>query len=133
MPLLLDACAVINMILRRGSQALASARNNFALSLTSYEAGNAVWRLCLLERKITRSEALALVTTATDFLNLLQQIHFQDLNPNRILDIAISKRLTFYDASYIIAAETRRLTLVTDDRGLFEVAKQYVDVQPSQT
>jgi predicted nucleic acid-binding protein len=121
------------MILRRGSQALASARNNFALSLTSYEAGNAVWRLCLLERKITRSEALALVTTATDFLNLLQQIHFQDLNPNRILDIAISKRLTFYDASYIIAAETRRLTLVTDDRGLFEVAKQYVDVQPSQT
>ncbi len=129
--LLFDASAAINMILQRGSESLASTRKNFALDLTAYEACNAVWRLCLLERKITHEEAANLVDTTSAFLSHLGRVTYEDLNPNRILDIAISHRITFYDASYIAAAETKDLTLVTDDRELLKVAKEYVTAQPS--
>lgn len=131
--LLLDASAVVNLILQRGSKALTTTRENFSLDLTGYETGNALWRLCRLERKITRDEASAFLGTATDFLTHLRQIPFEELDPNRILDIAISERLTFYAASYIVASETKRLTLVTDDEELLKVAKEYVTTQrPAQ-
>jgi predicted nucleic acid-binding protein len=127
---LFDASAVINMVLQHNGQSLASAKNNFALELTGYEAGNAVWRLCLLEKKITHEEASKLIDATAVFLAHLGRVTFWDLNPSRILDIAISERTTFYDASYVAAAETKNLTLVTDDRELLKVAKQYVPARP---
>ncbi len=131
MALLFDASAVVNLILKRGSKALTSARRNFALDLTGYETGNALWRLCLLERKITQDEASTFLRAASDFLSHLLEVPFDELDPSRVLDIAISKRLTFYDASYIVAAETKRLTLVTDDEELLKVASRYVSAQRS--
>ena len=126
---LFDASAVINMIMQQGSEALTSARNNFALELTGYEAGNAVWRLCLLEKKIAREDASSLINTTGLFLSHLGRVTFGELNAGRILDIAFSERGTFYDASYITAAETKKLTLVTDDRHLLKVASKYVPTQ----
>jgi len=128
--LLFDASALINMVLK-GSQSLTSTTGNFALELTGFEAGNAIWRLCLLERKITHEEASSLVEATTAFLTRLSLLTLVDLNPTRILQIAISERTTFYDASYIAAAEAKKLTLVTDDRKLLDIAKLYVPAQLS--
>jgi predicted nucleic acid-binding protein len=130
-PLIFDASAVVNLLLARGSKALPRTKNNFALDLTGYEVGNAIWRLCLLEKRIPRSEASELLTAVLDFLNLLQLIVLEELDPNRILDFAISRRLTFYDASYLVAAQTRHLTLVTDDEDLSNAAKEYVGTKRS--
>lgn len=67
MAFLFDASAIVNIILQRGSNALPTARDNFALDLTNYETGNAVWRLCLLERKLTHDEASAFLGTTATF------------------------------------------------------------------
>lgn len=125
MTLLFDASAITNLIIAQGSKALRKTRGNFALDLTAYEIGNAIWRLCLLERKIGLSEASELLGSAVDFLGQLQQIRLEELNSNHILDIGVSKRITFYDASYVVAAETRRLTIVTDDERLARAANEY--------
>ena len=47
------------------------------------------------------------------------------------MNLAISKRLTFYDASYIAAAELRKLTLVTDDATLAATAEEFVKTKKS--
>lgn len=131
MTLLIDASAIINLLIAQGSKALKKTRGNFALDLTGYEIGNTIWRLCLLERKIAPSEASELLASAIGLLGQLQQIRLEDLNSSHILDIGVSKRITFYDASYVVAAETRRLTIVTDDESLARVAKEYAPTKRS--
>jgi len=131
-PSLFDVSAITNLIIRRGQRALELTKGNFALDLTAYEAGNALWRLCLLEKKISNDEATTFLSTVSGFLSLLQTISFPDLNSKRILTVAISKRLTFYDASYIVAAETRGLTLVTDDETLAKAAEELVETRNSK-
>lgn len=69
--------------------------------------------------------------TATDVFEQLGRVPFQELDANRILEIAISDKLTFDEASYVVAAELKRMTLVTDDAELCEVAGQHVSVQRS--
>jgi len=130
-PSLFDASALANLIIRRGQKALGVTKGNFALDLTGYETGNALWRLCFLEKKITHEEADAFLSTVSGFLNLLQMISFAELDSKRILSLAISKRLAFYEASYIAAAETKRLTLVTDDEALTKVAEEFVETKSS--
>ncbi len=84
-----------------------------------------------MERKLTNEEALTLLVTATDLFEQLDRVPFQELDANRILEIAISDKLTFYDASYVVAAEVKRMTLVTDDAELREAARKHVSVQRS--
>jgi len=129
--LLFDASAIANLVIRRGRNALALTKGNFALDLTGYEAGNALWRLCALERKITHEEAEAFLLTVAGFLGLLRLVSLAEIDLKRILSLAVSKRLTFYDSSYIAAAEAKRLTLVTDDEALAKVAEDYVETETS--
>jgi predicted nucleic acid-binding protein len=96
-----------------------------------YEVGNAAWRLCKSEGKLTSEEASSLLETATDLFEQLRRVPYQELNAKRILEIAISDKLTFYDASYIVAAEMNRMTLVTDDAELREIGRKHVSVQRS--
>jgi predicted nucleic acid-binding protein len=88
-------------------------------------------RLCTLERELACEEISTLLGTATDLFEQLGRVLFQELDANRILEIAISDKLTFYEASYVVGAELKRMTLVTDDAVLCEVAGQHVSVQRS--
>jgi len=99
--------------------------------LTGFEVGNAIWRLCLLEKKISQEEAYAFLSTVSDFLSLLETIPLAELDSRRILNLAIENRLTFYDASYIAAADFRKLTLVTDDATLAVAAEKFVKTKKS--
>ena len=131
MTLLFDASALANLIIKRGQRALEVTKGNFSLDLAGYEIGNALWRLCLLEKKISQDEAEGFLSTVSDFLGLLQLVSFAELDPKRIFNLAFSERLTFYDASYVVAAETMTMTLVTDDDRLSEVAGQFVETRSS--
>jgi len=129
--LLFDASALANLIIKRGQRALEVTKGNFSLDLAGYEIGNALWRLCLLEKKISQDEAEGFLSTVSDFLGLLQLVSFAELDPKRVFNLAFSERLTFYDASYVVAAEIMTMTLVTDDDRLSEVAGQFVETRSS--
>ena len=131
MTLLFDASAVINLIMKGSRRALPSTRNGCVLDLTEYEIGNAAWQLCAVEKKLTGQEAAGLLRTASAFLEQLRRVRLDELDPDSILAIAIAEGSTFYDASYVEAATFSRMTLVTDDAELREVARKRVPVQRS--
>ena len=93
--LLFDASAIINLITRGSGKVLSSTRNGSVLDLTQYEIGNAVWRLCKLEGKLTSEEASTLLGTATDLFEQLGRVPYQELDAKRILEMTISDKLTF--------------------------------------
>ncbi len=48
--------------------------------------------------------------------------------PEKVLEVAVERGLTFYDASYAYVAETLGLSLVTQDRGLLRKSPAAIDV-----
>jgi len=95
--------------------------------LTIYEVLNALWKEVHLLNKLSPKEASSLVE---DFTDLLQEMIILDPKglEQDILRIAISKRITAYDASYIALAMKQGLTLITEDKKLFQAASDLIKV-----
>ncbi len=95
--------------------------------LTVYEVINAFWKEVYLLHKLNPEEVNSLIS---DFIELLKEMII--LEPKEleqdILEFAISKGITVYDASYIILALKYDLTLVTEDRKLTKIANSIIRV-----
>ena len=122
-----DASALINIMISEGSKALKLLDGQSILDLTIYEVGNSIWRLAHLERKISNDQACSLLNS---FLLLIQHMEVLTIEgmEKSVKEFSIEKSLTFYDASYLVAAETRGLVLVTDDEQLAKVTAKHVKV-----
>ncbi|MGH9878655.1 MAG: type II toxin-antitoxin system VapC family toxin, partial [Nitrososphaerales archaeon] len=92
-----------------------------------YEVGNVLRRLAKFEGKISASQACSLLDS---FLLLVQYMQVLTINgiENSVKELSLQKNLTFYDASYLAAAEKNNLALVTDDKQLTEAAGKTVKV-----
>jgi predicted nucleic acid-binding protein len=124
---LFDTSALINIIINKGSGTLRSLREQFILDLTIYEAGNTIWRLVNLERKITSAQACSLLDSFLRLAQYMQVLTIHDMEEG-VKELAIQKDLTFYDASYLAVAEKNSFVLVTDDERLAKVATKHVKV-----
>lgn len=95
--------------------------------LTVYEVLNALWKEAYLLRRLGPEEAYSLVS---DFAELVRNMVV--LEPGglerEIIQMAISKGATAYDASYIALAMKNGLTLVTEDRKLRAIASTTIRV-----
>ncbi len=93
--------------------------------LTVYEVLNAVWKEAHLLGRLSPDEAASL---ASIFASLAGEMVI--LKPEgvegEILQLALPKGLTVYDASYIALALRHGLTLVTEDRKLAHAASSIV-------
>ncbi len=127
---LLDASALVPLVTRRGKRLLieASSENIITTDLAIYEACNSLWKLAALLKAISLEEALDVAAALKDLSanKIIQTITFNKLDFSRILERAYKERLTFYDASYIVAAEDIKATLVTEDERLRIAASRYV-------
>jgi len=56
----------------------------------------------------------------------------QEFEPLNILEIAVIKGLSYYDAAYLQAAMDKKMTLVTDDKKLKQVGSKYVNTVTSR-
>ncbi len=92
------------------------------LHLTVYEVGNALWKEARAGRLPWREAAGALS-------RVLSSLKMLDDPPlEKVLEVAVERDLTFYDASYAYVAETLGLSLVTQDRELLRKSPAAVDV-----
>jgi predicted nucleic acid-binding protein len=92
------------------------------LHLTVYEVGNALWKEARAGRLPWREAAGAL-------LRVLSSLKTLDDPPlEKVLEVAVKRGLTFYDASYAYVAETLGLSLVTQDRELLRKSPAAIDV-----
>jgi len=127
---LLDASALIPIVTRRGKHLLIEAsRENIATTdLAIYEACNSLWKLATLLKIISLEDALNVAAVLKDLSanKIIQTVTFDKLDFSRILERACKEQLTFYDASYIAAAESMKAVLVTEDEKLRRAASKYV-------
>jgi Predicted nucleic acid-binding protein, contains PIN domain len=92
------------------------------LHLTVYEVGNALWKEARAGRLPWREAAGALS-------RVLSSLKTMDDPPlEKVLEVAVKRDLTFYDASYAYVAETLGLSLVTQDRELLRKSPAAIDV-----
>jgi len=92
------------------------------LHLTVYEVGNALW-------KEARAGRLPWRETAGALSRVLSSLKVLDNPPlEKVMEVAVERDLTFYDASYAYVAETLGLSLVTRDRELLRKSPASIDV-----
>ena len=113
---LYDTSALLNTVRMHGEKALPYIRGSYILSLTPYEIGNALWKETTLLRRISLEEAvqlLGLIELLLRYLNIVDP-----RNKQLVLEVAHELGVTYYDASYIVAAYELEAGLVTDDKKL---------------
>ena len=130
MKYLLDASALLPLVTRRGKQLIveASREGLVTTDLAICEACNSLWKLSKLLRSISLEDAADVATTLKDLAmrGVIQPINFTKLDFFHVLKRAYNERLTFYDASYIAAAESTEAVLVTEDEKLRKAAGKFV-------
>jgi len=120
---LIDASALLDLIRKKREEIL----DQYILDLTIYEIGNAIWKEAYLFKTLTKREA-------TDFMKNFSNIKVKmkiikvENDLEDIMDMAIKEKLTFYDAAYLYFAIKNKLVLVTNDKKLYEVAKNKIKV-----
>ena len=125
MKYLFDASALLNIVRRLGERSLKILKENYILTLTIYEVGNALWRETRLLKKLTADEAEEIMKAVIALTKFMQTIEPED--PTEILKTSNKIKATFYDTAYVVVALRRNLTLVTDDKKLATKIEKYQD------
>jgi len=99
------------------------AKESAVLDLTKYEIGNAI----LKESKVRGLDLNRLASAWERLLKFFNVITIDKMV--EIQRIAVEKGLTFYDASYIYAAEKHNLKLVTEDGEILKSSENAVNLQ----
>lgn len=127
MSYLLDANAFLDLVRRKKRMIV----DQYILDLTIYEIGNAIWKEVVLFRTLTKDEAIQFMM---DLINIIQKMNIIRIHGdlNEIMGLAIEKHITFYDAAYLYFAMKKGLVLVTNDKKLFNAAKDKIKVLNSR-
>jgi len=127
---LLDASALLPLVTRSGKKLIAEAAHAELITtdLAIYEACNGLWKLATLLKTLTLKDAQDIATVLNELTaqNLIQPISFVSIDLAHTLDIAQKAQVTFYDASYIAAAQNTKVTLATEDQKLLKAANKFV-------
>ena len=130
MKFLLDASALLPLITQSGKRLLAEKARETLITtdLAIYEACNSLWKLTTLLKTITPEEAADIAALLSEVVakNLIQAIGFAGIDLVQTLSLAQKTQTTFYDASYIAAAQKTKAVLATEDKRLRKAADSYV-------
>ncbi|MEM3511921.1 MAG: type II toxin-antitoxin system VapC family toxin [Candidatus Jordarchaeales archaeon] len=113
---LLDASALLPLILQLGHEVFDHVSRLVALTLTPYEVGNALWKEALTGR-VRRVEPVAQLLH--EFLKSIKLLDVRD-SWTRVVELAVEEKLTFYDAAYIYVSRVEKLILVSEDADLLK-------------
>jgi len=131
---LLDASAFMILIKKANVQGtIECLQDSSVLDLTYYEVGNAIWKESILTKFLTPDDTNALQKVAQVILMKTDRLTSEPDSFEKILEIAKSEKLTFYDSSYIHFAKEKGLKLITEDKELKVKAQKHVNVQTITT
>jgi predicted nucleic acid-binding protein len=121
---LFDASSLVYAIKLKRIGVLAG---NYVQELTIYEVLNALWKEAYILRRMSRKEAESLLDVFVQLLSYLKILDLRGLE-SEVFKIAVENGLTAYDASYLTLARREKLTLVTEDVKLRNVASTMIRV-----
>ena len=126
MKFLFDASSVVQVIKSyEEEKTLRLLSENCILDLTKYEVGNALWKEHMLRRAIEADELKELLDLLRTVILRTKAISVDAQDLPRVAEVAKNEGITFYDASYVIAAKVQNLTLVTEDANLAKAASKH--------
>ncbi len=100
-------------------------RNSYALILSKFEFGNLLWKEISLSKSISKHEGLV---TFKFFLKNFNKMRIINTDFKKVLSLAVSLNISFYDASFIQAAIKMKAPLITEDQKLKRIASDLVEV-----
>jgi predicted nucleic acid-binding protein len=126
MKYLIDASSLLLLIKKTDIKSTIQVLQDSAiLDLTFYETGNAVWKETTL-KYLTQKESEKLGTLAQSVISKIKQTDHTPEDFPKILQIAQTEKLTYYDSSYVHFAKKAGLILITEDKELAIKATNYV-------
>ncbi|MGD6851804.1 MAG: type II toxin-antitoxin system VapC family toxin [Candidatus Bathyarchaeia archaeon] len=132
--LLFDSNAIYRLIRETPEKALETLVEGTTIYLAYYELGNALWRECLLLKRISSREAEKSLDLMYSILEHMQVVSLGNETGQQVLQTAHKFDLPFYDSSYLVEAEKSGKTLVTDDNKLARAAEKLgIKTLPSKT
>ena len=131
---LLDASSLILLIKNADVKSTVQCLlDSLILDLTFYEIGNAIWKENTLTKFLTPQEAEKLGTMTQTILAKINRVTSETEAFQKILEIAQTEKLSYYDSSYVYVAKEKALTLITEDKELRTKAQKYVDTRTVAT
>jgi predicted nucleic acid-binding protein len=119
MKALVDASALLLLVKHADATKLADIATDLTtLDLATYEAGNGIWKQTRLLKLISEKEARATHEALVRLLSHTSIVRGEELDYTKAMDLAVKKGIAYYDACYVIAAESLKLPLATEDRKL---------------
>src|SRR3972149_5795480 len=119
MKYLLDASAFILLIKNATVKSTVEClQDSLILDLTFYEVGNAIWKESTLMKFLTPKETEKLGTMAQTVLAKINRVTTEAEAFQKILEIAQTEKLSYYDSSYVYSAKDTQLQLITEDKEL---------------
>ena len=122
---LFDASAIIIVAKNHPDKAQPVLEGEYLLDLTSYEVGNALWKINKLIDKTDKSMALEAINQASPLLAQMEVLKVDGEELGSVMEVAYESDLSFYDSSYLQVARSKGLTLVTEDTNLLRSASKY--------
>lgn len=134
---LLDASALLPLATKLGKALIAKASREWLATtdLAIYEAYNSLWKLCKLLKSISLEDGTETATLLRALMDreVIHLIAIGELELAPTFKMACDEGLTFYDASYLMAAKRQSAVLVTQDEKLRKSAEGHVEVMNSTT
>jgi predicted nucleic acid-binding protein len=124
--MLFDASAIMNLSRSDKSATLLKGKT---IDLAFYEVGNSIRRKVCVDKLLTMDEGVLALDSLTSVMTSMGLV--QRADPRLVLQAAWRENLTFYDASYLCAAEVTKEELVTDDQRLHDAARRRLKVLKS--
>jgi predicted nucleic acid-binding protein len=130
MKYLLDASAFLLLIKKADvKSAIECLQDSSILDLTFYEVGNAIWKENILTKILTQEEAEKLGTIAQTVLAKINKVPSETEAFQKILEIAQTEKLSYYDSSYVHYAKETDIPLITEDKELRTKARKYIEIR----
>jgi predicted nucleic acid-binding protein len=123
--LLFDSNSIYKLIREHPQDAVEKIAKGTTIYLAYYELGNALWRECLLLKRISIEEAEKSLDLMYSILERIEVASLDSETGSKVLDTAYKFNLTFYDSAYLVEAKKNNKILVTDDNKLAKVAENF--------
>ena len=122
---LFDTSAIIIIAKNHPDKAQSALEGEYLLDLTSYEVGNALWKINKLIDKTDKSLALETINQASSLIAQMEALKVDGEHLGSVMEVAFESGLSFYDSSYLHVARSKGLTLVTEDTVLLRSTSKH--------
>ncbi len=127
MTFVFDASAIYAIIESEDADLL---YRGITIGLASYEIGNTLWKEHTIHKNKSYSKIMELLAAINEVIENMELYNSKETQ-KETLDIAAKLHISYYDASYVVAAKNTGGVLISKDKKLIAKVGEVVDAKES--